>query len=1118
MLLGECKDIVRDFWRYLTLHLLLIERPDTSLQVSCVFSCLFFFCLVLVSHRSLSVLKLAAARMATKYKSQIQRRDYNDSSDDEEDEAIELLFSTGPIFARKSVSADAAGSNAAGSPTTANKFPEGEALHVTQESEEEKAACHVTLKKKLELEHRGTSLHGFVLIGSVPTMCAAQGGIRREMVSVLFVSFVRLSCRHIKLPAQQEAEKLAVTNAAWTNDIADLAWHMEPKSGKVYPCRRNCPHYEAKGLTVDERFRKVNFELVQYLGIWSKRAGQYASAAKSQLLPILKEDDASYLKEHVASFVKETKRSQPDLKEMNLLVEGALVPAIIVHVQHKQHQKRLEQSQQHQAVARQEEQACGEEPSKSASTLSIKEQTEFKIAGIASEVGKRTSEDRQGSNDSAGSSDDESIGNYSIGSTDAKGRKSMGAKEPLRNGDIIQYDPPNAVAGIKDNLQTARIVGVKPRNDQGGFNTFPLILANGDLLPRDTLVMRVQYRWRGDLKDNTDKARFKRIDRYALSKCGESSLQALLQARGEKMAELLSKDVPDEMKDFFHSFAPNTKKKSGSNDGSDRKPEALPSEGAEDINEESTSTLDVQQKTTIHSKARKSLGSLFSKTNRDKVTAEESKKRRRTQPVVPSSYLSSRVEKSRSKAEAAWKQHLSGLIEKVKTRSSRRSQPHLSVKQLSLALSVWEILEDQIETRRMTSGVSDRKAPICKLADDIEVSFSALDRFLHGDEDKVVRIADVQKIETSLTTWLELQPANQASSSSLSLENVSVSENLDLAPTVFSSKPVNASEHSRLGESLSSLTALHEEASPKENMTEAISQTPQKKRRLNATGDDEGVNGAQGKRRSSLASMKRRASSQSTVDIARAAAVASEAFQLSRSSLSIAPPSPGTARKRRKSVAVYEPPSVTKARKRRVDGTNENESMGPISAKKRRSSVTGALSAASDAPASTAATPRTKEKTKQLFDWKVRLPELIKVENQNMATKGKRYVSRIAPGQLQRAMEVWQQLEEVQHNSDQSLDKIIVDVASELDNVTPNRLVFFLTGDEKKSLSPQAVDRIDVALRKWLVDRQSGRRTLCRQKQPRETIDAHTLEEAKAGNEDIAEDTTLQPELELESK
>jgi hypothetical protein len=133
--------------------------------------------------------------MTTKAKPQIQRQDYNDSSDDEEDEAIELLFSTGPVFARKSVSADAAGSSAASSPTTANKFPEGGgASHVTQESEEEKSACHAMLKKKLELEQRGTSVHGVLVIGSAPTMYAVLvGGIQREMVSVVFVSFIHLS-------------------------------------------------------------------------------------------------------------------------------------------------------------------------------------------------------------------------------------------------------------------------------------------------------------------------------------------------------------------------------------------------------------------------------------------------------------------------------------------------------------------------------------------------------------------------------------------------------------------------------------------------------------------------------------------------------------------------------------------------------------------------------------------------------------------------------------------------------------------------------------------------------------------------------------------------------------
>jgi hypothetical protein len=40
--------------------------------------------------------------------------------------------------------------------------------------------------------------------------------------------------------------------------------------------------------------------------------------------------------------------------------------------------------------------------------------------------------------------------------------------------------------------------------------------------------------------------------------------------------------------------------------------------------------------------------------------------------------------------------------------------------------------------------------------------------------------------------------------------------------------------------------------------------------------------------------------------------------------------------------------------------------------------------------------------------------------------------------------------------------------------------------------------------------------TWWRQKQPTETIDVHTVEAAKAGNEDITEDMTSRRELELE--
>lgn len=133
--------------------------------------------------------------MTSKAKSQIERQDCNDSSDDEENEAIDLLFSSGPVFARKAVSGGAAGSSATSSPTTANMFPEGGAAPLTQESEDDKSACHAKLKKKLELESRGTSVRGFLVIGRSPTMCAAQAGIRLQTQEIGFrmVGLIRSS-------------------------------------------------------------------------------------------------------------------------------------------------------------------------------------------------------------------------------------------------------------------------------------------------------------------------------------------------------------------------------------------------------------------------------------------------------------------------------------------------------------------------------------------------------------------------------------------------------------------------------------------------------------------------------------------------------------------------------------------------------------------------------------------------------------------------------------------------------------------------------------------------------------------------------------------------------------
>jgi hypothetical protein len=87
-------------------------------------------------------------------------------------------------------------------------------------------------------------------------------------------------------------------------------------------------------------------------------------------------------------------------------------------------------------------------------------------------------------------------------------RKKTRKTEPLRPGDIITYNHPAFVAGTLQALRVTQVLRTTPRvtsNSQGCSSAddddgyYPLVLANGEFLPGETLVQRVQEYRRGEL-------------------------------------------------------------------------------------------------------------------------------------------------------------------------------------------------------------------------------------------------------------------------------------------------------------------------------------------------------------------------------------------------------------------------------------------------------------------------------------------------------------------------------------------------------------------------------------------------------------------------------------------
>ena len=806
------------------------------------------------------------------------------------------------------------------------------------------------------------------------------------------------------------------------DSISDLAWHVVKKNGKVYPCRRNCRRSEVIGLAIGRKYDKDNMELIQYLGQLCTDSMKYDSVATNQLIPILNEADESHFATYMSRYLEELKKNLgkkyrdndpshgKQKVELDMMFEEYALNELVKRVQSKQSNPSTKaKNTSKQVDSKDEDESLRLNPylQESAKVTPNKlPNLRFNNNDGEPHTRRKADEDDKVDNDS----DDDDFSVDSAGK--AKG------KEKLRVGDIIQYDPPVSVAGIRGNLQTAKILGINPRTDDGRINKFPLILSDGQLLERDSRVKRVQFCLYKKTVSRPD-APFKAIGSYSLAKDGATNMRLGLQETGRLMADVLNKDMPDEIKDFCHTFQ---SKKSGRNQNEEASESLAPGD-------ESGARV-VQQGKKARIQSRKSTGSVLkSVAPISRQAPSGSNKRRRSQPVAPS------VKEQKepvSRVQPAWKSHLSNLIKSVKdkiSRSTKRFKPHMTVSQLELVLSVWPYLEEKIATHHRQSGILDRKAPIRELSSVLGVRFENLDNFVRGDEDKLVKPQDIEIIANRLTEWLAQQPILESSSHGSGERNDFKEANGDEVED--SSKAKRRRHHGNRNHGVVPGGSIEDDYIGRRES------------------------------RSSVGLRKRRASSQSTVEMARAAAIVSATLDSSSSSLSLITATPNKTRGRRgRSISGYEPPSVANARKRKLK-TSGSENEVPAVAKKRRSSVATANSVASD-------------KQTMKFDWRRNISKLMDEVEKDLTKKNSRCKPNMSKEQLRLVMEAWQQIEQEARESNNTIYKIMADLAEDF-GCGHFQFTFFMKGDRKKVLSEVLIQSLSEKLSEWLASKQHNK-------------------------------------------
>ena len=110
--------------------------------------------------------------------------------------------------------------------------------------------------------------------------------------------------------------------------------------------------------------------------------------------------------------------------------------------------------------------------------------------------------------------------------------------EPLRPGDVIQYTSPIFVAGDRRGRRQATVLSTDPSRDP------MLVLDNGDVLPENIIIKRIQVMEKGTLHPHQGCAR--RIEKFILKKRalkGDFSVRAGMKRETDRIGRILDKNI-----------------------------------------------------------------------------------------------------------------------------------------------------------------------------------------------------------------------------------------------------------------------------------------------------------------------------------------------------------------------------------------------------------------------------------------------------------------------------------------------------------------------------------------------------------------------------------------------
>ena len=536
----------------------------------------------------------------------------------------------------------------------------------------------------------------------------------------------------------------------------------------IYFCRRNVDPQTTVGLHLQQQKQQRNKQVtIQYLGLYHPSTGKYDQVAASKLIPVVlqsqdeqKNDhlDGEYLQQYERMLQKASSNNKPE----RILAEVMIVRRIVDQVRAQQQAAaaaQLEQEKEQQQQKKKQQQLHPPPPELVASTQSDNEE--------------------QVSSSDDSDSDDDSVDSYTT---------RLKKKEPLRAGDTIQYYHPTEVAGRRDRLITSKVLSVDPKH-----RSFPLVLDNGDLIPRDHPV-QISKRLLRNKEVEHRKGLTQPIEKFKLMKSGTWTHQDAIQRKADRYKSIRSE--VDAAGDAFWQNTAATSTTSNTttsavddNDGDD-------DEGNENQNEHNKSKKKTSKVSSKRSASKKTPPSTPDtpkhRISQKKAASTTQKRKLQLLDDTTSSDENGRVRKRARRRESQpdpiphdtpkkliqrpppYKAHLVALqkesqqrlanasattaaAESNRGRRSRRAgpPPHLTLDQINLCLQTWRVLEDIHSSSSRNSGAVEEQMEAFAedLGEEHELPPSAVQKFLRGDKDQTLQLKMREDITSALQDY-----------------------------------------------------------------------------------------------------------------------------------------------------------------------------------------------------------------------------------------------------------------------------------------------------------------------------------------------------------------------------